>query len=176
MSHLKFVGRLKKETRLFTTFAFLIKLLLLSIPLYIIISFNLDLSLLQVAAASQSNFILGLMGLDVIQDGAVLSVGDVAGEPFTFIISRDSTGWKSMLFLFALIFSVPAVRFRRRIIGLLAGEPLIWLGNLGRVTAIVLAERSYGFQTAMIVHDWLWRFGLIALVLGIWLVWWKVSR
>ena len=83
-----------------------------------------------------------------------------------------------MLFLFALIFAVPAISLRKRILGLIIGIPIIWLGNLGRVAGVVLAQGAWGREGAMLIHDWLFQAGLVTLVLGIWLAWllWAKNR
>ncbi|MBI4176344.1 MAG: exosortase/archaeosortase family protein [Candidatus Aenigmarchaeota archaeon] len=165
-----FRGRLdEKQARLLNTLYFLVRLLALSAPLYFIISYG-DLYPLQAITASNSALILHGLGYQVAQDGPVVAVSDGLSS-FRFFISEDSTAWKSMLFLFALIFAVPKVRIKKRLLGILWGLPLVWIGNLGRVVGIVLVERSYGIGAALFWHDFLWRAGLVALVLGLWLVW-----
>ena len=149
---------------------FLIRLLLLSIPVYIVILF-INLYPIQLMVASQSNYILSAMGFAVQQDGALISVGNES--PFRFFISEDSTGWKSFLFLAALIIAVPVVKWRKRLAGIVPGILVLYAGNLLRVLTIVFAEQAYGMQTAMLVHDWLWEFGLTALVLALWVLWLK---
>lgn len=158
------------DPRLMATFAFLVRLIALSAPLYLVLLF-VDLFPLQLAVASASAALLHGLGYGVIQDGALMAVGD-----FSFFISPDSTGWKSMLFLAALVIAVPRVPWARRALGLAVGVPLIVAGNLGRVLAIVAVEGSYGLEAALFTHDVLWRFGLVALVLGIWGVWFWRAR
>jgi exosortase/archaeosortase family protein len=155
-----------RQARLWGILAFLLRLCLLSIPLYLVIWLGVDLWAMQVAAASQSGWLLQAMGYRVVQEGAGLTVNG-----FTFFIIPDCTGWKSMLFLFALVFAVPAISLRKRLAGLALGIPLIWLGNLGRVAGVVLAQGAWGTEGAMLIHDWLFQAGLVSLVLGIWLAW-----
>ena len=155
-----------EQERLWKTLNFLIRMLVLSIPLYLVIFLAVDLSALQLAAAGQSASVLQSLGWTVTQDGVLLRAGD-----FLFTINQDCTGWKSMLFLFALLFSVPAVSLRKRLIGLAIGLPAVWLGNLLRIIGTVYVQAGFGTETAMLVHDWLWRLGLVALVLGIWAAW-----
>jgi exosortase/archaeosortase family protein len=165
----------KTQKRFWKTFVFLLRLLILSIPLYVILIFNVDLYALQYSVTANTLWILRGVGYQVVQEGAALTVG--AENPFFFIISPDSTGWKSMLFLFALIFAVPGVVLKKRVFGLVFGIPLIWIGNLTRVLAIVFIERGYGFEAAMLAHDYLWRLGLISLVLVLWLLWYfKIAK
>lgn len=166
-------SRKDPEKRLKLTLWFLVKLLVLALPLYLIIWLSIDLSQLQVAAASELEFMLKQLGYDVFRDGSLVTVDAQTGNPFTFFIVEDCTAWKSMLFLFALILAVPSIPWKRRLAGIAAGLPLLWFGNLMRNLTVVLTERAYGIDTAMVVHDWLWRAGLVIMVLLIWLVWWR---
>jgi exosortase/archaeosortase family protein len=158
-----------QEERMKETLVFFLRLLAFSVPLYLIMIFA-DLYPLQVLVAGHSFRIMEGLGLSPQIQGPLMRVGD-----FHFFISRDSTAWKSMLFLGALVFAVPSIGWKRRLAGL-GGIPVIYLGNLGRVAGIVLAERAWGMEAAMALHDWLWRIGLIALVLGIWLAWLMWAR
>jgi exosortase/archaeosortase family protein len=137
---------------------------------------------MQETVAMQSAWVLESMGFSAYQQGEFITVsekvrvpehgpGTGSREPFYFMINQDCTGWKSMLFLFALIFAVPGVMLGRRLWGLLFGLVVIWVGNIARVVGVVLAERAHGVQAAMLIHDYLWQAGLIALVLGLWLIW-----
>jgi exosortase/archaeosortase family protein len=168
----------REQQKLWQTFVFLFRLLVLSIPLYLIISLGISLYPLQYSVATNSYWVLRFTGFQVVQEGATLTVGPESEvrQGFTFTISEDSTAWKSMLFFFALVFAVPAASGRKRLMGLLIGIPLVWVGNLARVWGIVMVERSYGIQAALIAHDYLWRVGLIALVLALWLVWLRFSK
>jgi exosortase/archaeosortase family protein len=162
----------KRQKKLWRTFGFLVRLLVLSIPLYIVIGLGISLMPLQVVVAGMAGRILEQMGFSVIQQGALLSVAAPGvAVPFGFIINEDCTGWKSMLFLFALIFAMPKVAMRKRLWGLAIGLPIIWVGNLARIIGVVLAERAYGVETALLIHDYGWQAGLIALVLGLWIIW-----
>ena len=128
----------------------------------------LDLGPLQVSVASTTNWALTSLGWTVEQEGAFLNANG-----FTFLLDQDCTGWKSMVFLFALLFATLGVSLRKRLLGLLVGIPVIWLGNLGRVLGTVFVQASWGTETALLVHDWLWQLGLIALVLLVWIAWLK---
>jgi exosortase/archaeosortase family protein len=169
-----------RQQRLWSAFEFLVRLLVLSIPLYLIIGVGLSgtlLSPLQSAVVEQSAWVLERMGFEVqYSDVFVTSSSSPAAEPFNFMINEDCTGWKSMLFLFALLFAVPGIALGKRLWGLVFGLPAIWVGNLARVVGVVLAEQAYGVEAALIIHDYLWQAGLIALVLGIWMAWLGLAR
>lgn len=167
----------KDQEKMWQTLLFLVKLLILVIPLYLILAFNVDLSPLQEITTNQAYWIFKNMGFDVSRDGFILSVGSadsavgINTNPVVFLISEDCTAWKSILLLFALIVAVAGVSMKKRLLGLAVGIPVLWLGNLARIFAIVLIAQNYGFTAASIVHDYLWQLGLISLVLLIWVVW-----
>ncbi|NIO05519.1 MAG: hypothetical protein GTN38_04355 [Candidatus Aenigmarchaeota archaeon] len=159
----------KGQKRLWETFFFLIKILVFAIPLYLILTFQGVLYPLQEVVSHNVYLVLRSSGFDVVRDGFLLNI---QGEnPFVFLISEDCTGWKSMLFLTALIVAVPGVLWRKRAVGLIFGIPLIYLGNLLRILLIVHIEQIYGLELANILHDYLWQAGLISLVLVIWVFW-----
>jgi len=164
-------GLTARQEKLFDTLIFLLKVLVLSIPLYFIIIFSVSLAPLQQLDGAVSSSVLRVMGQTVLQNGAYLTVG--TQNPFMFYLSEDCTAWKSILFLFALIFAVPAVSMGKRLIGLGLGAPVLWLGNQARIVGVVLTERATTVQFAMFTHDYFWRAFLVLLVLGLWLAWMK---
>jgi len=158
-----------RQERLWETLLFLVKVLLFAIPLYLILTFQGVLYPLQEVVGHNVYLILTHLGFDVVRDG--FFIGIQGGNPFVFTISEDCTGWKSMLFLAALIVAVPGISKRKRVIGLVFGIPLIYLGNLLRILLIVQIQQAYGLGFANVVHDYLWQAGLISLVLLIWVSW-----
>ncbi|MBU0953401.1 MAG: exosortase/archaeosortase family protein [Nanoarchaeota archaeon] len=169
----KLVNTNKNTKRLNSTLTFLVRLLVLSIPLYIILFF-IDFFPIQEMTAIHSVAILQALGIWWAREGATVTI--LSGTDFfTFIISPDSTAWKSLVFLVALVVAVPKIDLEKRVFGLAIGLPIVWLVNIGRVLAIIGAEQTFGRDAALLTHDVLWRFGLIALVLGIWIVWLRFS-
>jgi exosortase/archaeosortase family protein len=158
-----------QQKKLFETLLFLAKVLLLSIPLYLIIIFSVSLYSLQSFDAFVSSGILRTLGYSVTQEGASISIE--GAKPFTFFLTEDCTAWKSFLFLFALIFAVPKVSIRKRLSGLGLGIPALWLGNQARIVGVVLTDQATDVQFAMFTHDYFWRIFLVFLVLGVWLAW-----
>lgn len=163
------------QEKLWSVLVFLIRLIVLSIPLYLILMFSVDMSPLQYTMAGHSSTVLRSLGYYVVQEGYHITVGTSPND-FYFLIDEDCTGWKSMLFLFALIFAVPRISLKRRLIGMAIGIPIVWAGNLLRVIGVVLAERAYGLEFALNLHDYGYRIGLVVMVLVIWTVWLKLSR
>jgi len=159
-----------QEQKLWSTLQFFMRLLALSVPLYLVLFFLADMSALQLLVAGNSAWLMGLLGWDVIQEGSLLGLG-----AFSFLVSPDCTGWKSMLFLFALLFAVPRIPNRKRLLGLFIGIPIIYIGNLGRIVFTVFVQGIYGPETAGFVHDYLWRLGLAVLVLLMWGFWLRTA-
>jgi exosortase/archaeosortase family protein len=160
-----------QQQKLWDTLLFLMKVLVLSLPLYFIILFGISLSPLQSSDAAASSAILSGLGYSVQRDGAYLTVG--TEKPFSFYLTEDCTAWKSFLLLFALVFAMPAAAFVSRLKGLAFGLPVLWLGNQARIVGVVLTERATSMQFAMFTHDYIWRVFLVFLVLGVWLLWIK---
>jgi len=158
------VGRRRKEKNLILIFLdFVITLNILSIPLFIIITFGLELSLLKNFEALVTFFILKIMGVNAYVVENVLFVYDKIYE-----VSWDSTGWKSLYTFFALVVSTP-IFFKRKIIPLIIGLLSIFLFNIVRiVTTIYLSSK--GILPFDLLHLSLWRWGLIGFLLSIWFI------
>jgi exosortase/archaeosortase family protein len=155
-----------QQQKLFDTLLFLAKLLVFAIPLYIIMAFEGLLSPLQGLVTQNVRFMLQAMGFSVSGEGFL-----VIANAIIFFVSEDCTGWKSMLFLAALIFSVPKVKMEKRLAGLALGLPAVYVGNLLRILLVVFAWHNYGLAFAMMIHTYFWQAGLIALVLALWVSW-----
>ncbi len=156
----------EQQQKLFDTLLFLAKLLVFAVPLYIVMSLEGLLFPLQELVTQNVRFVLQALGFSVSGEGFLVIANDII-----FFISEDCTGWKSMLFLAALVFAVPKVPMKKRLIGLATGLPVIYIGNLLRILLVVSAWHSYGFAFALMIHNYFWQAGLIALVLVLWLSW-----
>lgn len=166
---MKFPKMNSQEKRLWETLVFVLKILVFSVPLQLIMHFSHVLLPLQEIVAVKVSYVFAAMGYFVAMDGISLTI--TGTHDFLFLITADCTGWKSMILLCALIFAVPSVDIKKRLIGLLIGIPVIYAGNIARIVLIVLAEQSYGLGTAMVIHDYLWQMGLVSLVMAIWVAW-----
>jgi len=160
----------KRQEQYWEVLMFLVRLIILSLPLYILLYVPGVLSTLQIWTANATALLLHVMGFPVVQDGAWITI-NYADKPFMFIISEDCTGWKSITLLFALIFAFKSALLKSRLAGLLTGTVIILVGNMARILGVVYAERVWGDVYAMLLHDWLFRYGLALLVLGIWVFW-----
>ena len=156
----------KEQKKLYETLLFIAKLIIFSIPLYIILNLQGLLLPLQMLVTNNVYLILKSIGFNAMKNGILLT-----GEGIAFFISEDCTGWKSMLFLAALLFAVPKVPKMKRFIGLLIGIPIIYIGNLYRILLVVFVWKVYGQGASNLLHDYLWQIGLVSLVLVIWIIW-----
>lgn len=150
---------------------FLIKFNLLSIPLYLAMYFNFTFPPLQTFLAIAASYIIKLFDYPVTQDDMFLTSSHQQIE-----ISWDSTGWKSMYALAALIIATPIANWYKKIRFLFIGIPLVFLINYLRIVSTILISLKFGFQYFDIVHTLLWREGLILAVVGIWFIWLRTEK
>lgn len=160
----------RKQAQRWDILMFLLRLLILSIPLYVLLSLEGIFYFAQVTTANVTAFLLNAVGIYTLQEGSMLTIVD-PNSPFRFMINEDCTGWKAIIFLFALIFAVKGPKMKQRVLGLAGGALIILIGNIARILATVFAERAYGMNFALLLHDWVFRYGLVALVLIIWAGW-----
>lgn len=150
---------------------FLIKFNILAIPLYLVMYLNFTLPPLQTFLATLSSYGINLFGYHLTQDEMFLYSGSQQIE-----ISWDSTGWKSMYALAALVIATPVSDLHKKIRFLFIGVPLVFLINYLRITSTILVSLKFGFQYFDIIHMFLWREGLILAVVAIWYVWLRKKR
>lgn len=177
-----FIRKIKKpkltarQERLLKLQAFLLRFLLLAIPLYLVIVFGIDLGQMQFEVARESNWLLGAMGFHTELYGAALVAGYEGKQPLLFAITQDCTGWKVLLFFAALVLAVPKRPWKSRVVGIALGFISLWLVNIARIAAIVWIYSSYGMDTALAAHDFLWQIGLGACALLLWAAWLRLCK
>ncbi len=168
------VKRLQKKerltTRLTSVVIFLVTFNLLAIPLYIALYTDFSFEPLKELNARMVSTSLIFLGYDVYSDGSKVNLlsGDV---PQKIDISWDSTGWKSMYAIAALIIATPISRISRRIRFAVLGIAIIFLVNYLRIVTTILISVQFGFNLFNIIHTVLWREGLILAVVGVWFGW-----
>ena len=159
---------LKKRLRL--VMWFLIRFNLLAIPLYLAIYTNFSFQPLQVVIAQITTVILKAQGYGVTQNNQAI-IANVDGNIYSIEISWDSTGWKSLYALFALVVAVPFSDISKKLRFLTIGLPMIFVLNLIRILTTILIALNFGFQYFDVVHTLLWREGLIIAVVLLWYYW-----
>ncbi len=149
---------------------FLVKLNILATPLYILNQLNISFPQLQEAIAYLSTLFLKFIGIQASLKGYFINAS--FGLSSTIIeISFDCTGWKSAYALFALAIATPSISFRKKLKFLLISLPLLFLINIFRIVLtiylfFILSPKYFG-----IIHDFLWQWGLIAIILCFWIFW-----
>jgi len=143
---------------------------ILAIPMYIVLHYNLSFDPLRVFIAFLSAKLLSLLGVNAVQGGSFLDI--LANNQLLKIdISFDSTGWKTLYALFALVLATPKRKIKDKLKFLAIGLPVLFVLNLLRIATTILIAVVYGYQYFEVVHIFLWREGLIAAVVIIWYIW-----
>ena len=154
---------------------FLVRFNILAIPLYAILYLNLSFESLQSLIAQIIGILLKLFGYSIAQNNYVIST--LVGNTIQNIeVSFDSTGWKSLYALMALVLAVPKMDLGKKLKFLLVGLPSVFILNLLRILTTIVIALEFGFQYFDVVHLFLWREGLIIAVIAIWYVWLKRER
>ena len=156
--------------RLKDLLVFLVVFNLLAIPLYIALYTNFSFRPLQELNARLLYGTLNLFGYHpTLQDGMVTVASN--GGYQNIEISWDSTGWKSMYALTALIIATPVSRFSRKIKFIIGGVIVIFVLNYLRISTTILASIIFSFNVFDVIHTVLWREGLILSVVALWFIW-----
>ena len=158
------------QKKLWNIFIFLLRFLVLAIPLHVLLWLNFDAHILQVVTVNSVSFLLSLFNVShrVIDVFLIVYFGSV---PWTIEIIKDCVGWKSFMAVCALIFAVRKVSAKKRIKGILIAAPLIFIGNIFRIFTSIYLSMALGYKWFDFIHNILWQWGLIALVILIWWLW-----
>lgn len=153
---------------------FLLKLNLLAIPLYLVVYFGYSVPQFQDLWALALARSIESLGYSTAVDGNIIGVQ--SGNTIQQIdLSWDSTGWKSLYVLAALVFaSSGALIGKLRFI--VFGLPLVALVNFLRIDSTVLVSLEYGVEYFPIVHDFLWSSLMIVFVVALWYFLWLKEK
>jgi exosortase/archaeosortase family protein len=149
---------------------FLIKLNLLSIPLWIVMRLNPSFPALQAFVALLVETVLKPLPLTRSGHFLMLSLNG----SHAFVIDFDCTGWKSFWFLTSLLIASES-RLWEKLRFLAIGFAVLFGINLLRIATTIWAAYSFGLAYLEVVHSLLWREGLMLAVLGLWLLWLRTS-
>lgn len=156
----------ERQQKLYELIKFFSRLFLVGIALRGILWIYPDTTGFQAFNADIIAGVMNLMGYDFSVNGIrILTPG------IDYIISQDCTGWKSGMALIGLVYASTG-RLRKHYRFVLLGLAAVFIANIIRVvTTIILAES--GLVSFEIVHGFLWRWGLTAIVFAVWMVWFK---
>lgn len=82
-------------------------------------------------------------------------------------IDLDCTGLSIAMVYSALVLAYP-LSFKRKMIGLGIGLPALFLVNMARLTAVAQLSGRLGDDLFLFVHDYLFKIGMVAAVIGLW--------
>jgi exosortase/archaeosortase family protein len=160
----------KYRRRLIEVLKFIVIFNLLAIPMYAVLYFNLSFEPLKNFLAFLTTKTLELFGVNAVQQDAFVNVL-ARNQLLSIEISFDSTGWKTLYALFALVLATPKKEIENKLKFLSWGIPLLFVVNFLRIVTTIMVAVTYGFQYFDVVHIFLWREGLIAAVVVLWYLW-----
>ena len=162
----------KLDKKLSDLLIFFVKFNLFLIPLYLISYYHIDLSSFEYTIANAVSGLLRATGVNAFQFNNFISVA-IPGGSFGGFIMWDCTGWKSTLVFLALVLSTPADWIKR--LTSLAYIPIIILFNILRIWFVFSYVHVFGIANYELIHQTLWSYGMIAVVLALWVAWWKID-
>jgi exosortase len=136
--------------------------LLFAIPLNMIDEVGLP---LRMAVTSAGQKIAHACGIEVLRSGTQLLSPD---GKFNYDVAAPCSGVRSLVALTALSLLIGYLEFRtvrRRVLVLLASFPLVYLGNVARIVAIILAAAAGGPEWGDRAHE-VMGYGVFVIVLG----------
>ena len=160
--------RKRKDENLAKILTFFIRFNLFAIPLYVVMLTGFSLPALMHLTQGLALAVLHVIGVPVSESGQFLVV-PVSGGSFAATVSWDSTGWKSILALLALILASDFA-LEKKLKGLLL-LPVIYALNVLRIVFIFYAVHSWGVEYFAVLHETLWSLGMIIAVLALWILW-----
>lgn len=165
--------RTRKQKKLWNVLKFLLKFLVLSIPLHFLIWIDFDAAYLQALVAKIVEFMLHASGIGAVREGSVIYSATKTGD-LTVKIIKDCVGWKSILALFGLMFASPGnspSSLKAKAIGFILRAPLVFAANIFRIYSTIAITVITGLSSWKPVHEFLWEVGLMAVVILIWVQW-----
>ena len=101
---------------------------------------------------------------------------DGSQKNFRSSIVRECVGYISIFAIIGLILGYPFASFRKKMIGLMVGAPIIYFANVIRITTIMMGVHDLGFWVFDLFHIFIWREGMILIALGVWFLWTRMPE
>lgn len=154
----------ERQQRLLAVLRFLTVFCVMAVPFYVVLHSGWEATVLRRFFARISAAVLSGIGIAASSLGTTVSTETLVVE-----VSRDSTGWKSVMAFTALV--VAARRsLRWKLTGIVAGVAAIAVANVLRIVSMIYLVVVYGVPYELL-HTVLWRWGLTGIVLGLWVLW-----
>jgi len=156
----------EKQERLLETNIFLAKMLGVGAVFHLILYLYPNTVAVQSLFSNLIAYLTNFLGYSFASPGVYVIQGSSAYE-----ITQDCLGWKSMMAFTALMYASPG-KLSENLRYLLGGLAGILVVNIVRViTTIHLSE--IGLISFEIIHGFLWKWSLTAVVLVAWVYWFK---
>ncbi|MEM7819696.1 MAG: exosortase/archaeosortase family protein [Candidatus Aenigmatarchaeota archaeon] len=152
---------------------FLVLFNIFAIPLYVIIFSGIEWYSLKKFTSNIVFASLQLTGMNPEIDGLLISIPIKDGK-WAANIDWDCVGWKSMIAFFALVMATDFSK-RKKLFGMLF-IPVIYFINILRIWFMFLYVRIYDLTYYNIIHAIVWGWGLIIIVLILWVLWMKYIK
>lgn len=104
------------------------------------------------------------LGIDVIRDGSRIFDAE---NTYQYDVAPACSGIRSLIALLALTTIYGFVTFKRawkRILMMALAGPLAVVGNVIRITAVIIAGEAFGNEAGVFVHDW---FGFVTFLVAV---------
>lgn len=103
------------------------------------------------------------------------ALGDKRPVPyfFSYFVISECGAIEVMAIFFSAVFAFPTT-WRKRLIGLVAGLPLMYLLNIGRLACLAVVgslDSSKGRQVFDFAHEYVWQAVYIVFVVVVWMIW-----
>ena len=169
-------GLSPEQRRMWHLLLFLIKFGIASIPIYLIMFFDVDFFIVQNIEATQLNYLVNSLGTNStlmycgVSDCNLTGSGipSVVYEGRAIGIDRACTGYRSFFALIGLILAVPGIERRKRLKGIAFAFVAVYLANTFRLLSTFYLSFIFDFE---MIHGIMWRAGMIAVVFISWLFW-----
>jgi len=171
----KLNGREKKQVFLLV---FLLRFLAFALPLWALLLLGVESYTIEKATARLVYVLITALGYPAMlieQMSPELLVPAIRLGSLQVGIIWDCVGWKSALALLSLVWAVPGVENKKRMRALWLVPMLLGL-NVVRLATTIIAGYLWGGDVFDIVHLTLWRYGLLGIILLLWIWWMKKER
>ncbi len=164
----------EKNRKIYLTLEFFLKLLVLATPLYLIEWLKPNLWILEFSQAIAVKNILLLFGYKpiittTISRETLIPLLTLENSEINFGIDPACTAYRSVLAFAALVL---AYNKKNKIKAIIFGTIIIFAVNILRITSLILYSIRIN-ENIEFLHTFLWREGLITLILVMWLFWIK---
>jgi exosortase/archaeosortase family protein len=159
----------ERQERFLDANIFLGKLLLVGAIFHAILFIYPDTSGIQTVYAGFITELMNFIGFNFSHSSVY-----ILGEGGGYEITQDCLGWKSVMAFLALVYATPG-EIRNKLKAVAAGTALILVANVVRVASTIYLS-WLGIIEFEVIHGFLWRWSLTAVVIVAWLTWMNYFR